>query len=81
MNGLDNVKTLRWTGQRGWGIPWKMNRTKEPPSSMSSPGSRTALPGHTTGKKITRRVASIPDKHGNMRVELSTVHKKLIVNP
>jgi hypothetical protein len=42
---------------------------------------RTVLPPHTMGKKITRWDMSIPNKRWNMPIRLSNGRKKLIGSP
>jgi hypothetical protein len=58
-----------------------MTRTKELPSSMNSPPTRTVLPPRTMGKKITRPGMSIPSKPWNMPIKQSSGHKKRMGSP
>ncbi|HVB56253.1 MAG TPA: hypothetical protein VNE63_07480 [Candidatus Acidoferrales bacterium] len=54
---------------------------EELPNSTNLPHMHTALPPHTTTKKITRPDTSIPGKRWNMPIRLSSGRKKLIKNP
>jgi hypothetical protein len=58
-----------------------MTRTKELPISMNSPHTHTVPPPRTMGKKIIRPDTSIPSKHWNMPIKLSSGRKKLIGSP
>ena len=52
-----------------------MTRTEELPSTTNSPHTRTVLSPRTTGKK------SIPNKHWNMPIELSSGRRKHMASP